>query len=107
MLPDATSSQIVATGFNRNHRINTEGVALDEEWLIENVMDRLDTVGAVWLGLTMSWSRCHDHKYDPLTQREFYEFFNNVPEQGMGPGRQGNFEPTHRLAIHLPSTCHA
>ncbi|BCX48136.1 chromosome segregation protein [Haloferula helveola] len=101
MLPGATEDQVVATGFCRNHRINTEGGALDEEWLVENVMDRVDTVGSVWLGLTLSCARCHDHKYDPLTQREFYEFFaffHNVPEQGKGPGRQGNFEPVLKLA---------
>lgn len=101
MLPNATTKQKVATGFGRNHRINTEGGALPEEWLIENVMDRVDTVGAVWLGLTMSCARCHDHKYDPLTQREFYQFFaffNNIPEEGKGPGRQGNFKPIVKLA---------
>ena len=100
MLPDARPDQIVATGFNRNHRINTEGGALDEEWLIENVMDRVETVGSVWLGLTLGCARCHDHKYDPISQREFYQMFalfHNVAEQGKGPGRQGNFEPV----IHL------
>ncbi|MCH7226529.1 DUF1553 domain-containing protein [Haloferula sp. A504] len=103
MLPDATPEQILGTGFNRNHRINTEGGALADEWLIENVMDRVDTVGAVWLGLTMNCARCHDHKYDPLTQREFYQFFaffHNVDEEGKGPGRQGNFKPV--LKLHTP-----
>ncbi|MGB1129608.1 MAG: PSD1 and planctomycete cytochrome C domain-containing protein, partial [Haloferula sp.] len=101
MLPGARPDQIVATGFNRNHRINTEGGALDEEWLIENVMDRVETVGSVWLGLTLGCARCHDHKYDPLSQREFYQMFalfHNVAEQGKGPGRQGNFEPVIKLA---------
>jgi hypothetical protein len=101
MLPDPTTDQVVATGFMRNHRINTEGGALDEEWLIENVMDRLETTGAVWLGLTLGCARCHDHKYDPVTQREFYQMFSifhNVPEQGKGPGRQGNFEPVLKLS---------
>ncbi len=101
LLPGATQDQIVATGFGRNHRINTEGGALDEEWLIENVMDRVETTGSVWLGLTLGCARCHDHKYDPLSQREFYQlfsFFNNIPEQGKGPGRQGNFEPVLKLS---------
>ena len=96
LLPNATNSQIVATGFNRNHRINTEGGALNEEWLIENVIDRVETTGSVWMGLTFNCCRCHDHKYDPISQQEFYEFFaffNNVPEQGKGPGKAGNFTP--------------
>jgi hypothetical protein len=101
LLPDARKDQIAATGFGRNHRINTEGGALDEEWLIENVMDRVETTGSVWLGLTLGCARCHDHKYDPLSQREFYQLFsifNNIPEQGKGPGRQGNFEPVLKLS---------
>ena len=100
LLPDATKSQIVATGFNRNHRINTEGGALDEEWLIENVIDRVETTGSVWLGLTFNCCRCHDHKYDPISQKEFFEFFaffNNLPEKGKGPGKAGNFEPVIRI----------
>ncbi len=96
MLPSASTEQIVATGFNRNHRINTEGGSLDAEWLVENVMDRVETVGSVWLGLTLNCARCHNHKYDPISQKEFYQlfaYFHNVPEQGKGPGKQGNFEP--------------
>ncbi|MDG2123954.1 MAG: PSD1 and planctomycete cytochrome C domain-containing protein [Verrucomicrobiales bacterium] len=99
MLPGATTEQVVATGFNRNHRVNTEGGSLDAEWLVENVIDRVETTGSVWLGLTMGCARCHDHKYDPISQKEFYgmfAFFHNVPEQGKGPGKQGNFEPTIR-----------
>ena len=85
MLPNATTSQIVATGFNRNHRINTEGGSIDAEWLVENVIDRVETTSAVWLGLTFGCARCHDHKYDPISQKEFYQFFSffhNVPEKG-------------------------
>ncbi len=103
LLPNAKNSQIVATGFNRNHRINTEGGSLNEEWLVENVIDRVETTGSVWLGLTLGCARCHDHKYDPVTQREFYQlfaFFHNVPEQGKGPGKQGNFTPT--LSVERP-----
>ena len=101
MLPNASTIQIVATGFNRNHRINTEGGSIDAEWLVENVIDRVETTSAVWLGLTFGCARCHDHKYDPISQKEFYQFFSffhNVPEQGKGPGKQGNFDPV----IHIP-----
>ncbi|MBG86617.1 MAG: hypothetical protein CMO80_06925 [Verrucomicrobiales bacterium] len=100
MLPNARPDQIVATGFNRNHRINTEGGSIDAEWLVENVIDRVETMGSVWLGLTLGCARCHDHKYDPISQKEFYQlfaFFHNVAEKGKGPGKQGNFEPTLKL----------
>src|SRR5258706_467109 len=85
MLPNATLDQKIATGFNRNHRGNAEGGIVPEEYAVEYVVDRVDTTATVWLGLTMGCARCHDHKYDPLTQREFYQlfaFFNNVPEKG-------------------------
>jgi len=103
LLPNATTNQIVATGFNRNHRINTEGGSIAAEWLVENVIDRVETTSAVWLGLTFGCARCHDHKYDPISQKEFYEFFaffHNVPEGGTGPGKQGNFDPV----IKIPQT---
>ncbi|MFZ4766692.1 MAG: DUF1549 domain-containing protein, partial [Roseimicrobium sp.] len=74
LLPDATSDQIVATGFNRNHRINAEGGAIAEEWRIENVIDRVSTTGSTWLGLTLGCARCHDHKFDPVSQRDYYSF---------------------------------
>ncbi len=85
LLPDAKTSQKVATGFHRNHRTSAEGGIVDEEFRVEYVADRAETTSTVWLGLTMGCSRCHDHKYDPLTQRDFYSlfaFFNNVPEKG-------------------------
>ncbi|MFT4549483.1 MAG: hypothetical protein ACI8XO_003595 [Verrucomicrobiales bacterium] len=103
LLPDATTNQIVATGFNRNHRINTEGGSIAAEWLVENTIDRVETTSAVWLGLTFGCARCHDHKYDPISQKEFYQFFSffhNVPERGTGPGKQGNFDPV----INIPVT---
>jgi hypothetical protein len=85
LLPNATRDQRIATGFNRNHRGNAEGGIIPEEYAAEYVVDRVDTTATVWLGLTMGCARCHDHKYDPVTQREFYQvfaFFNNVPEKG-------------------------
>ena len=96
MLPEATLQQKVATGFNRNHRINGEGGIIAEEWRVETVIDRVETTGATWLGLTLGCARCHDHKYDPLSQREFYQFFsffNNVPETGRLAGQSSNTKP--------------
>jgi hypothetical protein len=86
LLPGATRAHRIATGFNRNHMVTNESGAIDEEYRVEYVADRVDTTAAVWLGLTVGCARCHDHKYDPLTQKEYYQlfgFFNNVPEQGL------------------------
>lgn len=83
LLPDATIAQQVATGFNRNHPIQSEGGVIDEEYRVETVVDRVETTAAVFLGLTLGCARCHDHKYDPVSQKDFYQFyalFNNVPE---------------------------
>src|SRR5690606_33118726 len=91
----ATLEQKIATGFNRNHMINFEGGAIPEEYHMAYVSDRVDTTSTVWLGLTMKCAECHDHKYDPITQREFYQMyalFNTVPEQGLD-GREGNSTP--------------
>jgi len=85
LLPNPTLDQRIATGFNRNHRGNAEGGIIPEEFAVEYVVDRVETTATVWLALTMGCSRCHDHKYDPLSQREFYQFyayFNNIPEFG-------------------------
>ena len=93
MLPNATDQQRLASAFNRNHRQNAEGGALAEEFLVENVIDRVETTSTVWLGLTMGCARCHDHKYDPLSQREFfqmYAYFNNIGERGTGKGVSAN-----------------
>ena len=101
LLPDATISQRVATGFNRNHMINFEGGAIPEEYQNEYVVDRVEATSATWLGLTMGCARCHDHKYDPIRQKEFYEFyafFNTIGEKGLD-GRRGNAEPI----LQLPS----
>ncbi|WP_339912254.1 PSD1 and planctomycete cytochrome C domain-containing protein, partial [Symmachiella dynata] len=75
MLPGATRDQIIATGFHRNSLINEEGGADQEQFRIDAVADRLHTTGAVWLGLTLECARCHTHRYDPITQREYYEMF--------------------------------
>jgi hypothetical protein len=95
LLPKPTLDQRIATGFNRNHRGNSEGGIVPEEYAVEYVVDRVETTGTVWLGLTVGCGRCHDHKYDPLTQREFYQlfaFFNNVPEKGRA-SKYGNSPP--------------
>ncbi len=90
---------LVASGFNRNHMINYEGGAIPEEYAAAYVHDRVNATATVWLGLTMACAQCHDHKYDPLTMRDyysFYAFFNNVPENGLD-GRNGNAAPVVRL----------
>jgi len=95
MLPSATLDQKIASGFNRNHRGNGEGGIIAEEYAVEYVVDRVETTSAVWLGLTVGCARCHNHKYDPITQKEFYQFFayfNNIPEKGKA-NKYGNSAP--------------
>jgi hypothetical protein len=102
LLPNATLPQIIATGFHRNHRLNGEGGIIQEEWRIETVIDRVETTGLSWLGLTLNCCRCHDHKYDPISQREFYSFFsyfNNIAESGTLQGESRNTEPV----VSVPS----
>ncbi|MBZ5607636.1 MAG: DUF1553 domain-containing protein [Acidobacteriia bacterium] len=99
LLPNATLEQRIATGFNRNHMINFEGGAIPEEYQLEYVVDRVDTTATTWLGLTLGCARCHDHKYDPITQKEFYSFaafFNSVSEEGLD-GMDGNAKPFLKL----------
>jgi len=96
LLPGATRDQVVATGFNRNHRGNGEGGIIPEEYAVEYVVDRVDTTSTVFLGLTLACARCHNHKFDPLTQAEFYRmfaYFNRVPERG-NAFKYGNSPPT-------------
>lgn len=95
LLPEATLHQQIATGFSRNHRINSEAGSIPEEWRVEYVADRVDTLGTVFLGLTLACARCHDHKYDPVSQRDYYRlfaYFNSAPEFGTGPNN-GNSPP--------------
>jgi hypothetical protein len=86
LLPDATIDQRIATGFNRAHVITDEGGAIDAEYLLEYAVDRVDTTSSVFLGLTTSCARCHDHKYDPISQEDYYSliaYFNSVEEPGL------------------------
>src|SRR5260370_4108669 len=102
LLPYATQEQKIATGFNRNHMINFEGGAIAEEYQTEYVVDRVEATSTVWMGMTLGCARCHDHKYDPIKQKEFYQFFaffNAIPEKGLD-GRTGNAEPM----LPLPSS---
>jgi len=102
LLPNATPQQKLATGFSRNHMINFEGGAIPEEYQTEYVVDRVETTSAVWMAMTMGCARCHDHKYDPIRQKDFYRFFaffNSIPEKGLD-GTMGNAQPM----IQLPSS---
>ncbi|MFK7768084.1 MAG: PSD1 and planctomycete cytochrome C domain-containing protein [Mariniblastus sp.] len=99
LIPNATDQQILATGFNRNHPITIEGGVIDEEYRTEYVIDRLNTTTTVWLGLTVACARCHDHKFDPISQKEFYQlsaYFNQVAERGLN-----GFEPMRQIASPL------
>jgi hypothetical protein len=93
LLPNPTQSQLIATAFNRNHLLNGEGGAIAEEQRNVILFDRVDVTATNWLGLTVACAQCHDHKFDPITQRDYYSLmaaFNNVPETGVpggGPSR--------------------
>ena len=96
LLPDPTPEQRIATGFVRNNMTNDEGGADPDEYLNKYVVDRVNTLGAVWLGLTVGCTECHDHKFDPMTTKEFYRlyaFFHNVPEKGLDRIRTDNPPP--------------
>jgi len=99
MLPEATSDQIIATGFHRNTLKNEEGGTDQEQFRIDAVADRVETTGSVFLGLTVGCARCHDHKYDPVSQREFYQLFavfNNADEPSLSL-------PTNKQSKELPA----
>ena len=99
LLPDATDQTRLATGFHRNHPITIEGGVIDEEYRTEYVMDRVTTTTTTWMGLTFTCARCHDHKYDPISQGDFYSFFaffNSVPERGLN-----GFNPKAKISSPL------
>ena len=84
LLPNATLDQQIASGFNRNHRTTGEGGIIPEEYRVEYVADRAQTTATVWMGLTVGCARCHDHKYDPISQKDFYRlfaYFNQIPNE--------------------------
>ncbi len=102
LLPGATLDQKVATGFNRNNRAVTEAGSIEEEWRVENNVDRVETTSMVFLGLTVGCARCHDHKFDPISQKDFYRFFgffNSVNDKGVYTEQRGNTGPL----VALPS----
>ena len=101
LLPNPSREQLIATGFNRNHKTTAEGGAVDEEYRMEYVHDRVATTATTFMGLTMECARCHDHKYDPVSQEAYYQFFayfNQVDELGL-TGDDGNAGPN----LLLPS----
>lgn len=103
LLPHPTEAQRIATGFNRNHLINNEAGAIAAEYLVENVLDRVNTTATVWMGLSLACCQCHDHKYDPFSQREYYQlyaFFNRIPEVGLD-GFNSNAKPLLKAPTEL------
>lgn len=99
LLPQPSLDQKIASGFNRNHMINYEGGAVPEEYHAAYLNDRVNTTSTVWLGLTMACAQCHDHKYDPITTKDyyrFYAFFNNIDEKGLD-GSKGNAVPVVKV----------
>ena len=95
LLPTPTVDQQIASGFNRNHGTTDEGGAIAEEYRVEYIVDRIKTTSTVWLGLTLECAQCHDHKYDPFTQEEYYQlfaYFNQASDKGMQT-RRGNEPP--------------
>jgi hypothetical protein len=100
LLPNPTIPQKIATGFHRNHMLNGEGGRIAEESRVDYVVDRVDTTGAVWLGLTVGCGRCHEHKYDPISQKEYYQlyaFWNSIAEVGGVDRRSGTGAPVLEL----------
>ena len=103
-MPKATEAQKIATGFHRNTQINQEGGIDKEQFRIDSVFDRVATTGTVWLGLSVGCAQCHDHKYDPISQEEFfkfYAFFNNTVDDGHGKSNPGG---TLEFRDELPKT---
>ncbi len=103
LLPNATLDQRIATGFNRNHRTSGEGGIIPEEYRVEYVADRAQTTATLWMGLTVGCARCHDHKYDPIPQKDFYRlfaYFNRIPNEQGFAWNYGNEDP--RIKAPLP-----
>jgi mono/diheme cytochrome c family protein len=99
LLPDPTIDQLVATGYNRNHVSTGEGGSIEEEVYVRNVVDQVDTNGTVFLGLTIGCARCHDHKYDPVTQKDYYSlfaFFNSIDGDALD-GNVKNWAPAAKV----------
>ncbi len=102
LLPEATPSQRVASGFNRAHVTTSEGGSISEEYVVRYAVDRTETMGKVWMGLTVGCAVCHDHKFDPISQKEFYQlyaYFNNTAENPM----DGNKPYQKSVDLRLPS----
>ncbi len=96
LLPEPSTEQLIATGFHRNTLINLEGGIDFEQYRVEAVVDRVDTIGQAFLGLTLGCARCHDHKYDPITQKEFYQlyaFYDSIDELDGRAGEAGRQDP--------------
>jgi hypothetical protein len=101
LLPGASLEARLASGFNRNHMITFEGGAIPEEYRTQYVIDRVNTTGTAFMGMTVGCAQCHDHKFDPLTQKEYYQlfaFFNTQPENGLD-GRAGNAVPLMKAPL--------
>jgi hypothetical protein len=104
LLPNATQQQRVATGFHRNTQINQEGGIDVEQFRVESIIDRVNTTGSVWLGLTIGCCQCHDHKFDPLLQKEYYQFFaflNNCDEPALELGTPEQVQERKRISTRL------
>lgn len=102
LLPRPTKEMLLATGFNRNHKITQEGGVIDEEYRVEYVNDRTNTFSKSFLALTFECARCHDHKYDPISQKDYYStyaFFNQVPEKGLFGTIDASFADPPNMSI--------
>ena len=100
LLPNASQEQKLATAFNRNSPMTAEGGVIDEEWRLHYVFDRTETLSTAFMGLTVACAKCHDHKFDPISQKDYFQltaFFNNIRELGM-TGDDGEFGPLLALA---------
>jgi hypothetical protein len=101
LLPNPTRDQRIATGFQRNEMTTSEGGAMPEEYAVKYVVGRVDTAARVWLGTSLACAECHDHKYDPITQKEYYQFFayfNTIAENGLDQ----DINPVPRLTLDTP-----